>query len=164
MLVREHHLFLHGLNKFIQMKNKSILLIEDDELDVISVQRSMKKIGGEHRLFTAYNGIEALSILKGEGEMNENELPDIILLDINMPKMNGIEFLQELRKNKKFDNIKIFVMTTSNEENDRTATENLGISGYYIKPLNFNDNNKSYSSMDSFMQFYISQIIEKDSN
>jgi len=143
------------------MRNKSILLIEDDELDVISVQRSLNKIGGDHRLFTAYNGIEALSILKGEGEMDKNELPDIILLDINMPKMNGIEFLQELRKNKKFDNIRIFVMTTSNEENDRVATEKLGVSGYYIKPLNFNDNNKSYSSMDSFMQFYISQILEK---
>jgi CheY-like chemotaxis protein len=144
------------------MESKSILLIEDDELDVISVQRSMKKIGGQHRLFTAYNGIEALSILKGEGEMKEDELPDIILLDINMPKMNGIEFLHQLRKNKKFDAIKIFVMTTSNEDKDRVAMENLGINGYYIKPLNFNDNNKSYSSMDSFMQFYISKIIEKE--
>ena len=159
-MAKEHHLFLLGQNK-LGLESKSILLIEDDELDVISVQRSMKKIGGEHKLYTAYNGIEALSILKGEGEMNGADLPDIILLDINMPRMNGIEFLQELRKHNEFDGIKIFVMTTSNEEKDRLTTQGLGVSGYYIKPLNFNDNNKSYSSMDSFMQFYISQILGK---
>lgn len=143
------------------MESKSILLIEDDELDVISVQRSLKKIGGTHRLYTAYNGVEALSVLNGKGEVKMDELPDIILLDINMPKMNGIEFLEELRRDKRFDSIKIFVMTTSNEEKDRAATEQFGVNGYYIKPLNFNDNNKSYSSMDSFMQFYISQILGK---
>lgn len=143
------------------MDSKSILLIEDDELDVISVQRSLKKIGGTHRLYTAYNGVEALSVLRGKSDVKMDELPDIILLDINMPKMNGIEFLQELRRDRKFDNVKIFVMTTSNEEKDRVATTALGVSGYYIKPLNFNDNNKSYSSMDSFMQFYISQILGK---
>lgn len=143
------------------MDGKSILLIEDDELDVISVQRSLKKIGGTHRLYTAYNGVEALSVLRGKSDVKMDELPDIILLDINMPKMNGIEFLQELRRDKKFDTVKIFVMTTSNEEKDRVATKDLGVSGYYIKPLNFNDNNKSYSSMDSFMQFYISQILGK---
>jgi CheY-like chemotaxis protein len=141
------------------MESKSILLIEDDELDVISVQRSLNKIGGTHKLYTAYNGIEALSMLKVAADADG--LPDIILLDINMPKMNGIEFLEELRRNSKFNGIKIFVMTTSNEERDRTLTQKLGVSGYYIKPLNFNDNNKSYSSMDSFMQFYISQILGK---
>jgi CheY-like chemotaxis protein len=139
------------------METKSILLVEDDELDVISVERSLKKIDMDIQLDTVYNGIEALSFLNSY--KNSSQLPDIILLDLNMPKMNGIEFLTELRKDKKFDSIKIFVMTTSNEEQDRIATENLGISGYIIKPLNFGDNNKRNSSMDYFMHFQILKII-----
>jgi CheY-like chemotaxis protein len=141
------------------MGNKSILLIEDDNLDIISVNRSLIKIGGDHKLFTAYNGIEALAMLRGQNGYVMDPFPEIILLDINMPMMNGIEFLKELRKDKKFDSMKIFVMTTSNEEKDRIATQNLGVIGYYIKPLNFTDNSKRSSSMDSFMQFYISKIL-----
>lgn len=139
------------------MEAKSILLVEDDELDVISVDRSLKKINLEIELHTAYNGIEALSMLKGEQRLDP--LPDIILLDLNMPKMNGLEFLSELRKDKEFDGIKVFVMTTSNEEQDRVATEKLGISGYIIKPLNFDGNTKRNSSMDYFMHFQIVKIL-----
>lgn len=141
------------------MHPKSILLVEDDELDVISVQRSLKKIGMDIKLHTAYNGIEALNFLKGESNEKMESLPDIILLDLNMPRMNGIEFLKELRKDSVYKNIKVFVMTTSNEENDRTVTEKLGINGYVIKPLNFNDNTKKTSSMDSFMHFQIVKIL-----
>lgn len=144
------------------MESKSILLIEDDNLDIISVNRSLIKIGGNHKLFTAYNGIEALAMLRGEDGTMMNPFPEIILLDLNMPMMNGLEFLKELRKDKKFDSIKIFVMTTSNEEKDRIATKELGVAGYYIKPLNFTDNLKRNSSMDSFMQFYISKILMSD--
>jgi CheY-like chemotaxis protein len=139
------------------MEAKSILLVEDDELDVISVDRSLKKINFEIELHTAYNGIEALSMLKGDKKLDP--LPDIILLDLNMPKMNGMEFLSELRKDKEFDSIKVFVMTTSNEEQDRVATEKLGISGYIIKPLNFDGNTKRNSSMDYFMHFQIVKIL-----
>ncbi len=141
------------------MDGKSILMVEDDNLDVISVDRSLKKIGGNHRLFTAYNGIEALSMLRGETDIKMEPFPEIILLDINMPIMNGVEFLKELRKDSKFDTMKIFVMTTSNEEKDRIATQNLGITDYYLKPLNFTDNQKRNSSMDNFTQFFISKIL-----
>jgi CheY-like chemotaxis protein len=141
------------------MQSKSILLIEDDSLDIISVNRSLLKIGGNHKLFTAYNGIEALAMLNEEEGYKMDPFPEIILLDLNMPIMNGVEFLKELRKNKKFDNIKIFVMTTSNEEKDRILMKDMGVTDYYIKPLNFTDNLKRKASMDSFMQFYISKIL-----
>lgn len=141
------------------MHPKSILLVEDDELDVISVQRSLKKIDMDIKLHTAYNGIEAMNFLNGESNEKMENLPDIILLDLNMPRMNGIEFLKELRKDPAYNSIKVFVMTTSNEENDRVVTEKLGINGYVIKPLNFNDNTKKTSSMDSFMHFQIVKIL-----
>jgi CheY-like chemotaxis protein len=139
------------------MKNV-ILLIEDDELDVISVERSLKKLDEEYILYTAYNGIEALELLRGTKGTAINPLPDVILLDLNMPKMNGIEFLKALRSDDNLKHIKVFVMTTSGEEADRKATESLGVSGYLIKPLNFNNNNKRSDSMDGFVQFHIRKI------
>lgn len=143
----------------MDLTGKSILLIEDDELDVISVQRSLKKIDMDIQLHTAYNGLEAMALLKGEDKDKDPLLPDIILLDLNMPRMNGLEFLSEIRKDKKFNSIKVFVMTTSNDEKDRKTTEELGVAGYIIKPLNFNENTKRNSSMDYFMHFQIMKIL-----
>lgn len=141
------------------MEAKSILLVEDDELDVISVERSLKKIDLDIKLHTAYNGIEAMSLLESLEKTNQGKLPDVILLDLNMPKMNGIEFLREIKKSDRYKNIKVFVMTTSNEEKDRKTTEELGVSGYILKPLNFTDNTKRTSSMDYFMHFQIVKIL-----
>ncbi len=138
------------------MKKPTILLVEDDELDVISVERSLKKLDSEYVLYTAYNGIEALKILR-DSEMKLT--PDVILLDINMPRMNGIEFLKVLREDKKLKDLKVFIMTTSSEEMDRSEAEKLGISGYIIKPLNYNDNTKRSDSMDAFVQFHLRKIL-----
>jgi CheY-like chemotaxis protein len=137
------------------MRN-SILLVEDDELDVISVQRTLKKLDIEYRLYTAFNGKEALSMLN---DVQDPVMPDVILLDLNLPKMNGVEFLKSIRADKRFENIKVFVMTTSAETNDRVLTEQLGISGYIIKPLSYNDNTKKADSMDSFVQFHLRKIL-----
>ena len=141
------------------MKTYTILLIEDDELDVISVQRSLKKIDIKYELFTAYNGKEALAMLKAE---NTTLYPDLILLDLNMPKMNGIEFLKNLRADSSLKNLKVFIMTTSAESTDRSAAEELGISGYIIKPLNYNDNAKRTDSMDAFVQFHLRKILTEE--
>jgi len=141
------------------MKKIVVLLIEDDELDTISVERSLKKLDVEYELHTAYNGIEALEVLRGNDNRPRLEpLPDVILLDLNMPKMNGIEFLTHLRGDERLKDIKVFVMTTSGEEADRRAAEGLGISGYLIKPLNFNNNSKRTDSMDGFVQFHMRKI------
>lgn len=145
------------------MKKKLILLVEDDELDVISVQRSLKKLNDEYELHSAFNGIEAMSMLQKDKHDN-NQLPDVILLDLNMPKMNGIEFLKALRANPDFSHIKVFIMTTSSEQSDRIQTQELGISGYIIKPLNFTDNNKRVDSMDAFVQFHIRKIFTAHSD
>jgi CheY-like chemotaxis protein len=147
----------------LKMDKKVILLIEDDELDVISVRRSLNKLEGSYELYTAYNGIEALDMIRGKGSRPPmSPLPEIILLDLNMPKMNGIEFLKIIRDNEDLKYIKVFIMTTSGEHHDRSETVKLGISGYLIKPLNFNDNGKRMDSMDGFFQFYIAKILREE--
>lgn len=141
------------------MQKHSILLVEDDELDVISVERSLKKLESEYDLKTAYNGIEALEILKN---MGLGIVPDVILLDLNMPKMNGIEFLRIIRNDDSLKDIRVFVMTTSSEISDRAEAEELGISGYIIKPLNYTDNTKRPDSMDAFVQFHLRKILSNE--
>jgi CheY-like chemotaxis protein len=138
------------------MKKHTILLVEDDELDVISVQRSLKKLEHPIELHTAYNGKEALEMLT---QNKLSVLPDVILLDLNMPKMNGIEFLKTLRNHSRLKDIKVFIMTTSSESSDRLSAEEMGVSGYIIKPLNFNDNSKRTDSMDAFVQFHLRKIL-----
>lgn len=118
------------------MKTNTILLVEDDYLDVESVKRALKKQQINHVLHVAHNGVDALNMLTRE----ENKvIPDVILLDINMPKMNGIEFLRIIKNYYSLKNIKIFVITTSGEEYDRILVQSLGVTGYILKPLNFND-------------------------
>jgi CheY-like chemotaxis protein len=141
------------------MDKRTILLVEDDELDVISFQRSLKHLGNAYTLFTAFNGREALEMLtRPDGAL----VPDVILLDLNMPKMNGIEFLTILRKNEQLKNIKVFIITTSTETGDRTATDALGISGYIIKPLSYNDNSRRGDSMEAFIQFHLRKIFSNE--
>ncbi len=137
---------------------RNILLVEDDELDVISVQRTLKKLDMEYELHTAFNGREALAMLN---DASVAAMPDVILLDLNLPKMNGVEFLKIIRSDDRFRDIKVFVMTTSSETNDRAVTEQLGISGYIIKPLSYTDNTKRADSMDSFVQFHLRKIFNE---
>lgn len=140
------------------MKKNIILLVEDDQLDVISVQRSFKNLESDYELHTAYNGIEALALLR---DKKPKLSPDVILLDLNMPKMNGIEFLKIIRNDAQLQHIEVFIMTTSAETSDHEATQKLGISGYIIKPLNYSDNSRRPDSMDAFVQFHLRKILNK---
>ena len=134
-------------------KEVNILLVEDDYLDIMNVERELKKINIDHPIHVARNGREALSMLRGEGTEKISPAPSVILLDINMPKMNGIEFLTELRLEPEFSHIPVFIMTTSNEETDRMAAQRLNVAGYIVKPLSFDSFERSHSSLDSFSLF-----------
>lgn len=140
------------------MATKSILLIEDDELDLFCFERAINKFNLPITFYSAHNGCDALKLLYGP---NKIPIPDIIVVDINLPKMNGFEFLEELRKDREFDFVKIFIMTTSNDEKFRLHAERYAVDGYTIKPLNFNENTKRKSSMDNFMHFQILKMIGK---
>lgn len=115
----------------------NVLLVEDDEVDIMNVQRAFRKNNINNPLFVARNGIEALDALLQRNENLVIPMPRIILLDINMPKMGGLEFLAELRTFPELKSISVFVMTTSNEESDKIAAYNLNVAGYILKPLSF---------------------------
>ena len=132
----------------------SILLVEDDYMDIMNVERELKKINVNLPLHTARNGREALAMLRGEGVPRIFPLPRVVMLDINMPKMNGIEFLTEIRQDPILKDLNVFIMTTSNEDTDRLAAKNLNISGYIEKPLTFDTfGGKNGSTIDSFSLF-----------
>jgi CheY-like chemotaxis protein len=116
----------------------NILLVDDDDIDVMNVRRAFKKNNILNPLSVASNGIEALALLRGE---NGNEpLPKerrLILLDLNMPKMNGIEFLRELRADPALSTITVIVLTTSDDERDKVDAYKLNVAGYILKPVTF---------------------------
>ena len=117
---------------------RSVLLVEDDVFDTMTAEKSFAKFSVPHKLHTAFNGEEALDLLLGRnGAEALRPLPEVILLDLNMPRMNGVEFLTELRANPEFQHIPVFITTTSSMEEDRADAEKLGVSGYILKPLDF---------------------------
>jgi len=131
----------------------NILLVEDDEVDVMNVQRAFKKNDILNPLTVAHNGVDALDKLRGtNGAQKIEPLPRIILLDINMPKMNGLEFLKELRSDPQLRNISAFVMTTSNDDKDRFEAYNYNVAGYVIKPITFENFVAAVSILNNFWQ------------
>jgi CheY-like chemotaxis protein len=123
----------------------NILLVEDDTLDVMDARRTLDRMGVLYKMQVSKNGEEALKFLKEVAE-SRTDKPDIILLDLNMPKMNGIELLSAIRKMQVWKHTKVFIITTSEEKEDKEFTQKLGVSGYIVKPLKFNNP----SSIDSF--------------
>jgi CheY-like chemotaxis protein len=130
----------------------NILLVEDDQVDVIKVQRAFKKNHILNPMFVAENGLEALNMLTGSNGAEKIPIPRIILLDLNMPKMGGIEFLKRIRSDDRFKSISVFVMTTSNEDKDKTEAYNLNIAGYILKPLSLNSFIQAVSVLNNYWQ------------
>lgn len=123
----------------------NILLVEDDTLDVMDARRTLDRMDILYKMQVAKNGEEALEYLSTIKQTG-GDRPDIILLDLNMPKMNGIEFLTHIRQIEDWKETKVFVITTSEEREDKELSGSLGVSGYIVKPLKFNNP----SSIDSF--------------
>ncbi len=117
-------------------KMLNILLVEDDEVDVMNVRRAFKKNHIVNPLFVAGNGIEALDVLRGGKVPKERR---IVLLDLNMPRMNGIEFLRELRADPELRSTTVVVLTTSNDERDKVDAYDLNVAGYLLKPVTFSN-------------------------
>ena len=130
-----------------------ILLVDDDEVDCMNVERAFKKSNIQNPLHIAHDGLEALDMLRGtNGVAQISPRPRIILLDINMPKMNGLEFLRELRSDKELHNISVFVMTTSNSDKDKIEAYEYNVAGYIVKPISFDKFVAAVSILNNFWQ------------
>ena len=116
-----------------------ILLVEDDRVDIMTVQRAMKKIDVSNPLYVARTGVEALGMLRGDGYPRIEPTPSLILLDLNLPKMGGIEFLKELRADPALRTLQVIVLTSSNEPGDRAAAFEYEVDDYIVKPHSFDD-------------------------
>ena len=111
-----------------------ILLIEDDTIEIMKFNRVLSSLEAKHSITEVNNGEDALELLQ-----NSKKLPDIILLDLNMPKMNGIEFLTALKANEILKFIPTVILTTSNNHRDMVECYKIGIAGYILKPLKYEE-------------------------
>lgn len=116
------------------VKDLNILLLEDDKIEVMKFERTLVTLESEHNLQVANNGEEAIQMLN-----DTQELPDLILLDLNMPKLNGIEFLSIIKSDPKLNHIPTVILTTSVNKNDLLECYKIGIAGYVLKPLKYED-------------------------
>ena len=115
-------------------KALNILLVEDDQVDVMNVKRAFEKNRIANPLYVAGDGLEAMEMLKAGKVPSERR---IILLDLNMPRMNGIEFLRQLRADPDLMLTPVVVLTTSDDERDKINAYNLNVAGYLLKPVTF---------------------------
>ena len=111
----------------------SILLVEDDKIDQKSLQRSFKKMRISNPLQIANDGVEAWDILTQADGAPELSRPFMIILDINMPRMNGIELLRKIRAHDTLKDTIVFMLTTSNDEKDKFEAFNCNVAGYMLK-------------------------------
>lgn len=112
----------------------NILLVEDDEVDVMNVRRAFRANDVTHPLHVAAGADEALRMLRDGTVPRQRRL---VLLDLNMPRMNGIEFLRALRADRDLASTPVVVLTTSNDDRDRTEAYDLNVAGYILKPVSF---------------------------
>ena len=112
----------------------TILLIEDDTIERLKFNRTLNKLGFRHQVLEAKNGEEAVEQLS-----KKHNLPHIIFLDLNMPRLNGLEFLERIKNDSVLRSIPTIILTTSNNAHDVIECYKIGIAGYVIKPLKYDE-------------------------
>lgn len=111
-----------------------VLLVEDNLIEIMKMKRTISLLKLKHTIYEAKNGEEALQLLE-----DRSNIPDIILLDLNMPKINGIEFLKIIKANDDLKHIPTIILTTSSNQKDLLECYRTGMSGYVLKPLKYED-------------------------
>ncbi|MCP4612253.1 MAG: response regulator [Planctomycetes bacterium] len=126
--------------------SKPILLIEDDDVDVMTVKRALKDLNIKNQLVNTANGEKALEYLQN----NDNKKPCIILLDLNMPKMNGVEFLQIVKADDTLKMIPVIVLTTSSQQQDIVESFKLSVAGYIVKSVDYAEYTKAINTINLY--------------
>jgi CheY-like chemotaxis protein len=115
-------------------------MVEDNPADAFLTREILSESGNAHyQVSTVKDAVEALSFLHRISGFESSPLPDLILLDLNLPKMHGLDFLAEIRKDKRFTAVPVVVLTTSDFKNDIDKAKELGINGYLIKPIDLEE-------------------------
>ena len=125
---------------------KPVLLVEDDSVDIMTVKRCFKRLKIPNELWVAESGEEALQRLNSSAETS----PCIVLLDINMPKMNGLEFLKQFKSLPLANKIPVIMLTSSNEESDIDYCFSLGVAGYILKPVDYEEFVETIEVLDAY--------------
>ncbi len=131
-------------------KDAAILLVEDDRVDIMTVQRALTRNDVSNPLYVARTGLEALGMLRGEGFAKIDPPPALILLDLNLPRMSGTEFLKELRADPELRSLKIIVLTSSNEPSDKAVAFKYDVDDYIVKPHSFDEFTKAIGTILAF--------------
>jgi CheY-like chemotaxis protein len=131
----------------VSAKQLNILCVDDDQVDVMNVRRAFERANIANPLYVAGDGLEALEMLRGEAFPKQNRL---LLLDLNMPRMNGIEFLRELRGDPALKGTSVVVLTTSNDTRDKIEAYDLNVAGYLTKPVTFSNFIEVMSTLNKY--------------
>lgn len=131
------------------------LIVDDDAVCIMSIKRTFKKLGIRNPLFTAVDGCDALELLRGDRDTEEIVRPYVVLLDLNMPRMGGLEFLETVRKDPDLRRIIIFVMTTSDAPRDITAAYDQNIAGYVMKDNAFHSFSEALAMIENYARLII---------
>ena len=126
--------------------SKPIMLVDDDDIDFITLKRALKELNIKNYVVRSVNGKEALDYLSNP----DNEMPCLILLDINMPVMNGLEFLRNRIKNEMIRSIPTIVLTTSKNDFDKSEAFRLSVAGYVVKPVDYHKFKDTLKVIDSY--------------
>lgn len=113
----------------------SVLLLEDDLVDALAIKRAFKEFEVTNIIHHFTNGADAIAFIREQEEL----IPALLLVDLNMPKMGGVEFLENLRREKPEYDTPVIILTTSNEKQDRKLSEQFEVYNYLVKPVNYND-------------------------
>ncbi|WP_286234576.1 response regulator [Thalassotalea sediminis] len=125
----------------------AVLIVEDDDIDAISVQRALGKLDTSNPIYRAKDGLQGLELMRSK----LRNRPYIILLDLNMPKMNGLAMLKELRNDPMLSNNIVYVLTTSNRDQDKASAYEHHIAGYFLKSTL----NHDYSELGAMLNQYL---------
>jgi len=133
----------------------AVLLAEDNEHDIVATKRAWKKHHIANPLYIVKDGEECLDFLHKRGKYSEPETtprPGILLLDINMPKMDGLAVLKHIREDRKLRHLPVVILTSSKDEEDRLKSYNLGVNAYIVKPVGFNNFSEAVRTINLFWE------------
>lgn len=131
--------------------NAKVLVVDDDEVDRAAIERAFRRVNRSDQLILACDGIDALEKLRGQNNQDKVEFPFLILLDLNMPRMSGHEFLTELRADTKLRESIVFVLTTSDNDQDLRAAYAKAVAGYFVKSNLDSDFQNLFSLIDAYL-------------